>query len=255
MSIPKNAAALARMIDHSILHPMMTDRDLRDGCVLAARHGTATVCVKPYAVAEAVRLLDGTGVAVCTVAGFPHGGSTGYVKVSECAQACNEGAKEVDMVVNIGKVIGEDWAYVESEIDAVNKVALSAGAILKVIFENDYLQDEHKIRLCRICTNQGVAFVKTSTGYGYVKGDDGRFSTRGATIEDLKLMRRYCGPDVRIKAAGGIRTLDEMLAAIDAGATRIGATATVAILEEARHRFEGGGSPERTTSDGRDMGY
>ena len=245
---------LARMIDHSILHPTMTDRDLVEGCALAARYGTATVCVKPYAVAEAVRLLQGTEVEVCTVAGFPHGGSSTYVKVSECAKACEEGAREVDMVVNIGKVIGGQWDYVNGEIDTLNKAAKGAGAILKVIFENDYLQEEHKIRLCRICTALEVAFAKTSTGYGYVKGEDGRFSTRGATLEDLRLMKRYCGPDVGIKAAGGVRTLDEMLAAIEAGATRIGATATAAILDEARHRLEGGQSPT-PAKDGTDLGY
>ena len=254
MATKGRVAELAGMIDHSILHPTMTDRDLRDGCVLAARLGTATVCVKPYAVEQAVRILDGSGVDVCTVAGFPHGSSTTYVKVSECAQACKEGAREVDMVVNIGKVLGEDWNYVRDEIDAVNKVAQSSDAILKVIFENDFLEDAHKIRLCRICTDLGVAFVKTSTGYGYVKGEDGRFATKGATLEDLRLMRRHSGPDVRIKAAGGIRSLDEMLAAIEAGATRIGATATAAILQEARHRFEGGDSPA-PLSGGRDTGY
>lgn len=141
------------------------------------------------------------------------------------------------MVVNTGQLLGDNLAYVEEEVRALNTEVLAHGAILKVIFENDFLQDTHKNALCHICSKAGVAFVKTSTGYGYVKGDDGRFSTRGATLDDLRLMRRHCPPSVGIKAAGGIRTLDEMLLAIEAGATRIGATATVAILNEAAARY------------------
>ena len=228
---------LASMIDHSILHPTMTDEDLRVGCSVARSYGTATVCVKPYAVRQAGSLLEGSGVKVCTVAGFPHGNSTTSVKLAECRQACIDGATEIDMVVNTGQLLGGNLAYVEEEVRALNTEVLAHGAILKVIFENDFLQDTHKNALCHICSKAGVAFVKTSTGYGYVKGDDGRFSTRGATLDDLRLMRRHCPPSVGIKAAGGIRTLDEMLLAIEAGATRIGATATVAILNEAAARY------------------
>jgi deoxyribose-phosphate aldolase len=137
------------------------------------------------------------------------------------------------MVVNIGKVKGGQWQYVEQEIGAVNHEALSHGAIVKVIFENDYLTDEEKIRLCRICSAIPVAFVKTSTGYGYVKGPDGKFSTQGATLQDLRLMRANCPPTIQVKAAGGVRSYSEMIKAIEAGATRIGATATQAILDEA----------------------
>ena len=245
---------LARMIDHSLLHPTVTDTDLREGCALAARYRTATVCVKPYAVADAARYLMGSDVGVCTVVGFPHGGSVSNIKVTECARAVMEGAREIDMVVNIGKVLSGDWFYVSEEISAVNREAVMRGAILKVIFENDFLKDEHKIRLCKICSDIGVAYVKTSTGYGYVKDADGRFSTRGATLEDLRLMKQHCSTRVRIKAAGGIRTLDDMLAAIEAGASRIGATATAAILEEARHRYEGGNAPT-PNAGGTDMGY
>jgi deoxyribose-phosphate aldolase len=231
---------LAAMIDHSILHPTMTDADLREGCALAVHYGTATVCVKPYAVALAAELLSGSDVKVCTVAGFPHGNSATDIKVAECRRACLDGAAEIDMVVNIGKVLGGDWDHVAAEIRAVNEEALSHGAIVKVIFENDYLEDTHKIRLCRICSEAGVAFVKTSTGYGYVKGADGRFSTKGATIEDLRLMRLHSAPEVQVKAAGGIRTLDEMLLALETGVSRVGATATAAILEEAKKRYGGG---------------
>jgi len=225
------------MIDHSILHPTTTETDLREGCAVALAYGTATVCVKPCDVSLAGSLLKDSSVKVCTVAGFPHGSSTTAVKVVECRQACSDGAAEVDMVVNIGKLLGGDIAYVEDEIRSLNDEVVVHNAILKVIFENDFLQDSHKEILCRICSDVGVAFVKTSTGYGYVKAADGRFSTRGATLEDLRLMRRLCPPTVGVKAAGGVRTLDEMLRAIDAGANRIGATATVAILTEAAARF------------------
>jgi deoxyribose-phosphate aldolase len=231
---------LAQMIDHSILHPTATDEDLRKGCEVALQYGTATVCVKPYAVAEAARLLEGSAVGVCTVIGFPHGGAATAIKVAETRLACSEGALEIDMVVNIGKVMAGDWDYVQQEIQAVNDEALLHGGIVKVIFENDYLTDEQKIRLCEICNEVGVAFVKTSTGYGYVKGSDGKFSTKGATIPDLILMRKHSNPEIQVKAAGGIRTLDEMLTAIETGISRVGATATVAILEEAKARFGGG---------------
>jgi deoxyribose-phosphate aldolase len=224
---------LAKMIDHSLLHPTMTDGDLEEGCALAIRYQTASVCVKPYAVKKASELLKGSGVLTCTVVGFPHGGCHTDIKVAETRLACLEGATEIDMVVNIGKVKGGEWTYVEQEIGAVNREALSHGAIVKVIFENDYLADDEKIRLCEICSAIPVAFVKTSTGYGYVKGTDGKFSTQGATLPDLRLMRANCPPTVQVKAAGGVRSYTEMLKAIDAGATRIGATATQAILDEA----------------------
>jgi deoxyribose-phosphate aldolase len=241
------------MIDHSILHPTMTDDDLRAGCALAMHYGTATVCVKPYAVRDAAALLTGSPVKVCTVIGFPHGNSATAIKVAECRKACQDGAVEIDMVVNIGKALGGDWDYVAAEIGAVNQEAISHGAIVKVIFENDYLQDTHKVRLCRICSEQKAAFVKTSTGYGYVKGPDGRFSTRGATLEDLRLMRANSDPEVRVKAAGGIRSLDEMLAAMETGISRVGATATAAILEEAKKRF--GGAPDAAFASTDDPGY
>lgn len=224
------ATELAKFIDHSILHPTMTDTDLEEGCAIAIAYGTATVCIKPYAVPRAAALLAGTGIGVCTVIGFPHGGNTTDLKVIETIEACRNGATEIDMVVNIGKVIGEDWSYVEHEIEQINNACFEHNAILKVIFENDYLEEKHKIKLCEICSKLHVAFVKTSTGYGYVKQENGFFQTKGATLDDLRLMRKYSSPPVQVKAAGGIRTLKDMLAAIDAGATRIGATATVAII-------------------------
>lgn len=227
---------IAKMIDHSLLHPTMTDADIRQGCELARRHGTATACVKPYAIPLAVEVLAGSDVAVCPVIGFPHGNSTTRIKTVEAAEAAGAGGSEIDMVVNVGKVLGGDWAYVEAEIRAVNDAVTTRGAILKVIFENDYLKDEHIIRLCEICSTADVAFVKTSTGYGFVKQPDGSYNYKGATVPHLKLMRAHSAPRVQIKAAGGVRSLDDLLMVRSLGVSRIGATATEAILDEARRR-------------------
>jgi len=182
-------------------------------------------------------MLEGSGIPVCTVIGFPHGSQTIATKVFETKEACSNGAREIDMVVNIGKVMGGDWAYVTDEIHQINQATVSNGALLKVIFENDYLQDEQKIRLCQICSDLGVAFVKTSTGYGYTKGADGKFSTKGATLADCALMLANVVPGVQVKAAGGVRSLDELLKMKEIGVTRIGATATALIVEEARKRM------------------
>lgn len=229
---------LAKMIDHSILQPAHTDKDLEEQCLIASKYNVASVCVKPYAVRQAVKLLKGTGVKVGCVIGFPHGNSSTDVKVYEAKQACNDGAKEIDMVINIGKALGGDWEYVEQEIKSIADVCHQNDAIVKVIFETDYItRTEDKIRLCEICTRAEADFVKTSTGYGFVKQPDGNFNYKGATISDVELMRKYSGPNVQVKCAGGVRTLDDLLKMRAAGATRSGATATVAMLEEAKKRF------------------
>lgn len=227
---------LAKMIDHSLLHPTMTDQDIIAGCELASKYGVATVCVKPYAIQLASRVLQGSRVGVCTVIAFPHGNSTTMMKVKEAEETILNGAIEIDMVVNIGKVLSDDWKYVANEIGAINEVVVSQHAALKVIFENDYLQDMHIVKLCEICTDKEVAFVKTSTGYGFVKQSNGMYAYAGATDHQLKLMRAQCPPTVGVKAAGGIRTLDDLLRVRQLGVTRIGATATVNILEEAKRR-------------------
>ena len=194
-------AAIAKMIDHSLLHPTMTDVELRQGCELARRLDVAAVCIKPYAVAGAAELLRGSGVAVGTVVGFPHGNSHIAIKVREAELACQEGATELDVVVNIGRALGGDWDYVSAEITALTTTAHKHGAIIKVIFENDYLPaDDLKIRLCEICAGAGADFVKTSTGYGFVKGADGTYAYQGATDHDLQLMRAHCPPSVQVKA-------------------------------------------------------
>ncbi len=229
---------LAKMIDHSILHPTMTDEDLRRECEVAKKYNVASVCVKPYAVKQAVGYLKGTDVLTGCVIGFPHGNSTIEVKAFETEKAIADGAAEIDMVVNIGKVLGGQWDYVEQEIGTIAGITRKNHATLKVIFENDYLQnDEDKIMLCRICSRVKVDFVKTSTGFGFVKGEDGKYSYKGATAHDLKLMRGHSDPGVQLKAAGGVRTLDQLLEVKELGCTRSGATATIAIMEEAHRRF------------------
>jgi len=225
--------SIAKLIDHSLLQPTLTDAELRAGCELAKKYRVASVCIKPYAVPLAAEILAGSGVAVGTVIGFPHGSHTREVKVYEAELACRQGATELDMVVNIGKVLSEDWAYVEADIRAVVEVAHAHGAITKVIFENDFLpRDELKIKLCQICERAGAEFVKTSTGYGFVKQPDGNYNYRGATEVDVKLMRASTGPGVQVKAAGGVRNYQQAARMRDLGVTRIGASATAAIIEE-----------------------
>ena len=222
---------IAKMIDHSLLHPTMDDQVLKEGIQLAKKYNVASVCIKPYAVKLAADLLRGSDVMVGTVIGFPHGNSKVEVKVFETERAIEDGAVEIDMVVNTGKVISEDWTYVDDEIGKVVAVTKKHGAALKVIFENDFLPDDlYKIKLCEICSKYKVAFVKTSTGYGFVKQPDGSYNYRGATVEDLTLMRRHSDPEVQVKAAGGVRTLEDTLRVRELGVTRIGATATEAIL-------------------------
>jgi deoxyribose-phosphate aldolase len=216
---------IASMIDHSLLQPKLTDEELFAGCQLAKEWGVASVCIKPYAVRLAASILSRTPTAVGTTVGFPHGGHTTATKMFEAEQAIRDGATELDMVVNIGKVLSEQWSYVTSDIRAVVEVAHASKAIVKVIFENSMLDDAHKIKLCEICSLLNADFVKTATGYG-----DG-----GATDHDLELMRQHSAPHVGVKAAGGVRTLERLLEVRRLGVTRVGATATVAILEQAKN--------------------
>jgi deoxyribose-phosphate aldolase len=222
---------IAKMIDHSLLHPTMDDQTLREGIELARKYNVASVCIKPYAVKMATDMLQDSDVMVCTVVGFPHGNSRVDVKVYETERAIDDGAVEIDMVVNSGKVLSEDWDYVRDEIAGIVAVTKKHGAALKVIFENDFLPEaKYKIKLCEICSELKVEFVKTSTGYGFVKQSDGTYSYKGATHDDLILMRKYSDPSVEVKAAGGVRTLEDTLKVRELGVTRIGATATEAII-------------------------
>lgn len=233
------AEMVAKMIDHSLLHPTMTDETILAGLELSKQYRVATACVKPYSVVVARDVLAGSEVGVCAVIGFPHGNNTTALKVAETEQVIRDGATEVDMVVNVGKVLGSDWTYVSDEIKAINDATVSNGALLKVIFETDYLQDAHIIRLCEICSEHRVAFVKTSTGFGFVKGDDGKYSYAGATEHNLRLMREHSAPEVQIKASGGVRDLDKLLRFHALGVTRFGATATETMVEAARKREAG----------------
>ncbi len=227
--------SIARCIDHSLLHPTMTDDELRAGCELAKQYHVASVCVKPYAVPLAVEVLEGSGVEVGTVIGFPHGGNLPEVKAQEAALACQQGACELDMVINIGKALSGDWGYVERDIRGVVEVAHKYNAITKVIIENDYLpNDEIKIKLCEICEKAGADFVKTSTGYGFVKQPSGDYNYRGATEDDVRLMRAHCSEKVQVKAAGGVRTYEQALRMCELGVSRIGASATEAIVNAER---------------------
>lgn len=218
---------IAKMIDHSLLNPVLTDEELERGCRIAREYDVASVCIKPYYLKRCAEILRGSDVRASTTIGFPHGGHTTAIKVAEAKQALDDGGIELDMVVNIGKVLSEDWAYVRDDIRAVVEATHERGGIVKVIFENCYLQDAHKIRLCEICAEVGADFVKTSTGFG----------SSGANIEDLKLMRKHSPPHVQVKAAGGIRTLDALLEVRAIGVTRVGATRTVEILEECKKRL------------------
>jgi deoxyribose-phosphate aldolase len=221
-------AELAKMMDHSLLQQTLTDVELEQGCHLAREYNVASVCIKPYFVRQAAQLLAGSTVAAGTTIGFPHGGHVTSVKAAEAQQAIADGARELDMVVNIGKVLSKDWAHVATDIRAVVEVAHRSQALVKVIFENCFLTDEHKEQLCRICGEVGADFVKTSTGYG----------TEGAKDEDLKLMRRCSPPHVQVKAAGGVRTFERLLAVRALGVSRVGATATKAILDECKAKLK-----------------
>lgn len=236
-------ADLAKMIDHSLLNPSLTATDLEAGCQLALAYDVASVCILPYYLRRCAELLRGSTVMASTTIGFPHGGHTKAVKAAEARQAVADGGQELDMVVNISQVLSGAWDYVRQDIAAVIQVAHGGGAKVKVIFENCYLQDEQKIRLCQICGELGADWVKTSTGYG----------TGGATLADLALMRKHAPPRVQVKAAGGVRDLDMLLKVRELGVTRCGASRTNEMLDECRRRL--GLSPIASTTTGGPVGY
>ena len=223
---------IAKMIDHSLLKPMLTTQELEAGCRLARQYEVASECILPYYLPRCAELLRGSGVEPSTTIGFPHGGHTTAVKLAEVEQALKDGGTELDMVINISKACSGDWDYVRREIEALTTATHAGGAKIKVIFENAYHDDAAKIRLCEICGEVGVDWVKTSTGY----------APSGATLHDVKLMREHSPSQVQVKAAGGVRSLDALLEMRAAGVTRVGATATAAILDECRKRL-GQGEP------------
>lgn len=221
-------ALLAKMIDHSVLNPTWDRARMENEIETAVRYRVASVCILPFALAWCAEKLEGSGVFPTTTVGFPHGGNRTSVKVAEAEAALVDGAEELDMVVNINRVLSEEWEEVRADIQAVMEVVHGSGKKVKVIFENCYLEDRHKIRLCQISSELRVDWVKTSTGYG----------TGGASDEDLILMRRHSAPEVQVKAAGGVRDLDRLLHVRSLGVTRVGATATAAILEAAARQLE-----------------
>jgi len=222
-------ADIAKMIDHSLLPPSLTVEELEQGCRLAVNYGVASVCIMPYYLRRCAEILCGSGVRASTTIGFPHGGHTTAVKLAETRAALSDGGEELDMVVNFSKVLSGDWPYVRDEIRAIVDTTHAAGQKLKVIFENCFLKDEHKIRLCEICGELRVDWVKTSTGFG----------TGGATTDDLRLMRKHSPAWVQVKAAGGVRDLDRLLEVRALGVSRVGASKTKDILDECRRRVGG----------------
>ena len=221
---------IARMLDHSLLQPYFTDDQVREGCAVALKYGVASVCARPTDIPLVAELLKGSPVAVSTVIGFPHGSNLTETKVFEAIRAIEMGCGEVDMVLNIGKLLSGDAEFVREDIAAVARAAHERGVIVKVILENCFLDDAQKILACQLAEGAGADFVKTSTGYG----------SSGSTVHDLRLMRASVSERVRVKAAGGVRTLDAVLDARAAGATRCGATATEVIMEEALRRYAPG---------------
>jgi deoxyribose-phosphate aldolase len=220
---------IAKMIDHSLLNPALTQAELEEGCRLALEYDVASVCILPYYLRRCAALLEGSTVLPSTTIGFPHGGHTTAIKRAEAERALADGCRELDMVVNISKVRSGDWDYVRDDIAAVIEPAHQAGQKVKVIFENCYLDEPQKIRLCEICSELQADWVKTSTGYG----------SGGATIEDLQLMVEHTPDHVQVKAAGGVRDLDKLLEVRSLGVTRVGASRTRDILDECRRRVQG----------------
>lgn len=218
----------SKMIDHALLSPTLDQNALEAGCRMASAYDVASICIIPYYVKRCAEILAGTTVLPSTVIGFPHGGQATSIKIAESKQAIADGAVELDMVCNISAVLSERWDYVRDEIAAIIDLTHNMGRKVKVIFENCYLEDDHKIRLCEISVAEGADWVKTSTGFG----------TGGATIEDLALMLQHAPPPTQVKAAGGVRDLETLLKVRAMGVTRIGASATAAILDPARQQLQ-----------------
>ena len=243
--MPITARDIAQMLDHSTLQPFLTEEDIIKGCKTALKYGTASVCARPADMALVAALLKGSDVKVCTVIGFPHGAQKTETKVFESRQALADGCTELDMVLHIGKLLSGDDDYVLNDIAQVVRTAHDAGAIVKVILETCYLNDEQKVRACKLSVQAGADFVKTSTGYG----------TKGCTIDDLKLMRASVPENVRVKGSGGIRDLDTVLAARAVGASRCGVSATESIMEEALRREAAGTLVEANVLKEMEGGY
>lgn len=225
---------LAKAIDHALLQPSQTDRDFEQGCDVATHWRVAAVCVKSADVAKARFRLEGSDVLTCAVVGFPHANSSTEVVCLEAERALGEGATEIDAVVSLSRVLSEDWVAVERQIEAYNRTVIDRGGILKLIFETGLIRSrEHKVRLCQLCREHAVAYVKTSTGFALGTRPDGSLATLGATLEDVSLLREHAAPVCKVKASGGIRTYSDALSFLNAGAARLGTASTDRILREA----------------------
>jgi deoxyribose-phosphate aldolase len=231
--VPPNYQEIAKMIDHSMLTPSLTDRELERGCELAVRYDVASVCLMPYFLPRCVAVLRGSDVKASTTIGFPHGGHKTAVKMYEAEQAMADGADELDVVVNVSKVVSGDLAYVQDELAQLTALCHAHNRKIKVIFENSYLDRDAKIALCRICGEIQADWVKTSTGY----------ASTGATLDDLELMRAHTPASVQLKASGGIRTLEVVLAARARGVSRVGTSRTAEILDECKRSSQPPAAP------------
>lgn len=230
---------IAKMLDHSTLQPFLTQEDVRKGCEIALRYETASVCARPADMPLVKSMLDGSGVRVCTVIGFPHGNHKSEIKLAEAEAALDDGCEELDMVINVGRLIAGDDQYVQDEIANICALAHSREAKVKVIIETCYLDNEQKARVCKLAAAAGADWVKTSTGYG----------SAGCKLEDVVLMRKSVPADCQVKGSGGIRDLDTVLALRAVGATRCGVSASEKIMEEAQARFDNGTLEEATLDD------
>lgn len=222
-----NYLDLSKMIDHSLLNPTLTQQQLEAGIQLALAYDVASICIMPFYHKRTVELLAGSTVAPSSTVGFPHGGHTTKTKLIEADQLIEDGCLELDMVINISRALSGDWVYVTNEIEQIVVRAHAAKRKVKVIFENCYLNEEQKKRLCKICCDAGADWVKTSTGYG----------TGGATIEDLQLMLDNVTAPVQVKAAGGVRDCDALIQVKQMGVTRVGASRTAEMMDEVRRRL------------------
>lgn len=218
---------IAKMMEHAVLLPELSEEEVRTGCEIARQYGVAAICVRPCDAEMAVRWMEGSGVAVASVAGFPHGSSTTAAKLYETRDLLRRGVKEIDTVLNVGKMISRQFQYIENELEQMAQACHEEGAVLKVAFENGYLSEDLKTIACRIAKRTGVDYARTST----------RFGPAPYSLDDIRLMRRLCGERVKLKASGGVQTITQVLEIRESGCERIGSMATVAILEDWKERL------------------
>ena len=225
-----NKRELAQKIDHAVLGPLGTQKKIKEGLALAEKYNVASYCVMPHALFLISEQLKAS-VKLCTVIGFPQGGSTIKCKLFEIEEAIKKGAKEIDVVVNIANLLSNDWKYIENEVSLLTNFVHEQHCLIKVIFGNAFLSKEQIIRLSEICSLKKVDFIKTSTGYDYIKNSQGKTEAVGALLEDIRLMRQSASSEIKIKASGGIKTYQQVIQLSEAGADRIGTSSTQEIIE------------------------